>query len=761
MSSLANQQQNLSFPGLLQVPGGITSALQQVQDGNGNPTGLSLSATAAVTSSETFTVKDFGAVGNGIANDTVAIQTAITQAAAYGRSLFFNDGTYLISSLTVPANSYLYGESQNGVILKKYGISNVDLVVCTGSNVIVKSMTLDNENATNYQILNLGTNSNMLVSRVTFKNASLTRPALRSDWITQVSNIEVTDCYFDTCLYGGVWFLTSVRGHKNITVSRNTFTNCGGTIIGIKDAALTDRWCTHFAVDVSFNKMINLSTTGTYGAIPIEAWGIYGYTCIGNYIDSGTRGLTGGARMINGVISGNTVMNQTLYAMEAGPSINVEVSDNTFLNCATAISFTGTFDTDQFVENYKINNNVIKGGGQAYVAGRDCIATTTRFPFKDLVISGNTFKDPVFQRTVIRATASQATPNITFTDSAGTGAIASATLKAASGAVIYGGTGYTSPTLTVDSGDGAGMDLTANVTAGVITGINIVNAGTGYTSEPTIMVTDATGQGAILKVSMGIDAVAIINGGSGYVAPTVVINNNGGYGFTGTVQQSAGIITGVTVTTAGNGFGREGTVEISNNNIQLNSQYCPETGIVAQGGKVLIRNNYILSNRYVGNLVGAIGYNLINVDTTVTNGLGNPIFDISDNTLISTNTYSGSSTYYAAISNVAAPGKYYGHIIRNNYVEGNFRSTVIADASNADPIIFNNNTINTTLTGTYSRNTSYSNTILVASGTAAPVAGTWRRGDIVKNSTPTVGQPQGWVCTVAGTPGTWVSEGNL
>lgn len=46
-------------------------------------------------------------------------------------------------------------------------------------------------------------------------------------------------------------------------------------------------------------------------------------------------------------------------------------------------------------------------------------------------------------------------------------------------------------------------------------------------------------------------------------------------------------------------------------------------------------------------------------------------------------------------------------------------------------------------------------------GTAAPVTGTWGRGDIVKNITPTVGQPQGWICTVSGTPGTWVSEGNL
>lgn len=45
--------------------------------------------------------------------------------------------------------------------------------------------------------------------------------------------------------------------------------------------------------------------------------------------------------------------------------------------------------------------------------------------------------------------------------------------------------------------------------------------------------------------------------------------------------------------------------------------------------------------------------------------------------------------------------------------------------------------------------------------TAAPTTGTWDRGDIIKNIAPAVGQPKGWVCTVAGTPGTWVSEGNL
>lgn len=46
-------------------------------------------------------------------------------------------------------------------------------------------------------------------------------------------------------------------------------------------------------------------------------------------------------------------------------------------------------------------------------------------------------------------------------------------------------------------------------------------------------------------------------------------------------------------------------------------------------------------------------------------------------------------------------------------------------------------------------------------GASIPTTGTWIVGDRVYNSAPTAGQPKSWVCTVAGTPGTWVSEGNL
>jgi hypothetical protein len=44
---------------------------------------------------------------------------------------------------------------------------------------------------------------------------------------------------------------------------------------------------------------------------------------------------------------------------------------------------------------------------------------------------------------------------------------------------------------------------------------------------------------------------------------------------------------------------------------------------------------------------------------------------------------------------------------------------------------------------------------------AAPVTGTWARGDIVFNSTPSAGGYIGWVCVTAGTPGTWKEFGDI
>jgi len=43
----------------------------------------------------------------------------------------------------------------------------------------------------------------------------------------------------------------------------------------------------------------------------------------------------------------------------------------------------------------------------------------------------------------------------------------------------------------------------------------------------------------------------------------------------------------------------------------------------------------------------------------------------------------------------------------------------------------------------------------------APTGGTHKVGDIVWNETPTPGGYIGWVCTTAGTPGTWKQFGAI
>lgn len=45
--------------------------------------------------------------------------------------------------------------------------------------------------------------------------------------------------------------------------------------------------------------------------------------------------------------------------------------------------------------------------------------------------------------------------------------------------------------------------------------------------------------------------------------------------------------------------------------------------------------------------------------------------------------------------------------------------------------------------------------------TAAPVSGTWARGDMVRNSTPSAAAAPGWLCVTAGSPGTWKAMANL
>lgn len=85
---------------------------------------------------ESVNVRDYGAVGDGVTDDTSAIQAAINAAA--NASLWFPAGTYLATALTISNPCHLFGVG----ILKKATASPTAFINITSSNVSIDGLDL-------------------------------------------------------------------------------------------------------------------------------------------------------------------------------------------------------------------------------------------------------------------------------------------------------------------------------------------------------------------------------------------------------------------------------------------------------------------------------------------------------------------------------------------------------------------------------------------------------------------------------------------
>lgn len=203
-------------------------------------------------------------------------------------------------------------------------------------------------------------------------------------------------------------------------------------------------------------------------------------------------------------------------------------------------------------------------------------------------------------------------------------------------------------------------------------------------------------------------------------------------------------------------------VTITGNHVSIDTSIAGGTGIFvfANGGNV---SNIILGNNYI---LGCSSRGL-RVDTT-----GAPTIT---NIVINGNNVTGGSAASIPLS--------VGNLIQGA-ITGNLAISTTVQAFDLNACVQTRITGNTFLTtgalavniaGTssfsYYDKSNYQNTGIKNAATgliceqlasATPGAGLNSAvGDRIEQSIPVVGNPKGWRCTVAGNPGTWVSEGNL
>lgn len=126
-------------------------------------------------------------------------------------------------------------------------------------------------------------------------------------------------------------------------------------------------------------------------------------------------------------------------------------------------------------------------------------------------------------------------------------------------AVSNGGNGYlaASVVITSNNGSGSGATATAVISGGIITGITMTAAGSGYTDSPIVTITSASGTGATAYAFLEpttLASVTVNYGGS--QLGNILLSVEGGGGEEATVSPviSLGAITSVTVTAAGNSY---------------------------------------------------------------------------------------------------------------------------------------------------------------------------------------------------------------
>ena len=110
---------------------------------------------------ENVSVKDYGAVGDGVTDDTAAIQAAINDATANGKTIFIPFGTYVCSGLTLTCNI----DSELGAVLKNSATTHATMMTISVNGLRIGKLEFD-ANEKEFTALRVNGNQNYIESIV-------------------------------------------------------------------------------------------------------------------------------------------------------------------------------------------------------------------------------------------------------------------------------------------------------------------------------------------------------------------------------------------------------------------------------------------------------------------------------------------------------------------------------------------------------------------------------------------------------------------
>ena len=383
------------------------------------PAGTGAVATTVQTKlRESVSVKDFGAVGDGVTDDTAAIQAALNA----GGTIFVPAGTYLVDYLTTPVAVSLVGESLSISIIKRKASATVnkDLFVTTANvEVNVQGIQFDG-NASNNPLPSAGNYSGGLVNAIgsgtidscyftNFSHHCLQTGGEDRYFTTNTAeahDITITNCIFYMPLVAGEFgdCMRQTRTRNLVITGNRTYGGYSSirTNYYCKNVTISDNYCYGAVYDVGITAglgsdytIINNQCIGAIGQHGIEIAATQRVTCIGNickgnigngilvdlygppaganyegYVDGVLISNPAELSPTNCIVSDNLVQGNTQYGIKDISSKQTLYQGNVFVsNTAGAFYSIGSANTQTIqVSNNRFVNGGIEWTGYQYKA---------------------------------------------------------------------------------------------------------------------------------------------------------------------------------------------------------------------------------------------------------------------------------------------------------------------------------------------------------------------------------------------------------